>query len=159
VTGAFEAEGLKVGFEVSQAAESLVQLRSPLVPPVGEARPDIEVIFDLATRLGLAAHFFDGSVDAGWAHHLGPSGITLQQLRADPAGVRSPLETRHRKYAAAGDDGLPAGFATQEGSSCTQNASSTVSHLLSVHGAGVEPDHADLAVVSRSCHMLKSLHL
>lgn len=115
VTSAFEAEGLKVGFEISQEAQSLVQLRAPLVPRVGEARPDIEVIFDLATRLGLGEHFFAGSVDAGLAHHLAPSGITLEQLRAEPAGVRLPLETRHHKYAAPGDDGVPAGFSTPTG--------------------------------------------
>jgi anaerobic selenocysteine-containing dehydrogenase len=115
VTGAFEAEGLQVGFEISQEAQSLVQLRAPLVPPVGEARPDIEVIFDLATRLGLGGQFFGGSVDAGWEHQLAPSGVTLEQLRADPAGVRLSLETRHRKYAAPGDDGVPAGFATPSG--------------------------------------------
>ena len=115
VTGAFEAEGLKVGFEISQEAQSLVQLRAPLVPPVGEARSDIEIIFDLATRLGLGEQFFDGNVDAGWEHQLAPSGVTLEQLRADPAGVRLPLETRHRKYAAAGGDGVPAGFATPTG--------------------------------------------
>jgi anaerobic selenocysteine-containing dehydrogenase len=115
VTGAFEAEGLKVGFEISQEAQSLVQLRTPLVPPVGESRSDIEVIFDLATRLGLGEHFFGGHVDAGWAHQLAPSGVTLDQLRADPAGVRVPLETRHRKYAVVGDDGVPAGFATPTG--------------------------------------------
>ena len=100
VTGAFEAEGLKVGFEISQDAQAMVQLRAPLVPPVGEARPDIAVIFDLATRLGLGEHFFQGDVDAGWQHQLAPSGVTLQQLRDDRAGVRLPLETRHRKYAA-----------------------------------------------------------
>jgi anaerobic selenocysteine-containing dehydrogenase len=115
VTGAFEAEGLQVGFEISQEAQSLVQLRAPLVAPVGEARPDIEIIFDLATRLGLGDHFFHGSVDAGWEHQLGPSGVTLGQLRAEPAGVRMPLETRHRKYATAGDDGVPVGFATPTG--------------------------------------------
>jgi anaerobic selenocysteine-containing dehydrogenase len=115
VTGAFEAEGLKIGFEVSQEAQSLVQLRVPLVPAVGEARSDIEVIFDLANRLGLGEHFFDGDVEAGWQHQLEPSGVTLRQLRADPAGVRLPLETRHRKYAAAGPDGVPAGFATPTG--------------------------------------------
>ncbi len=115
VTGAFEAEGLMVGFEISQEAQSLVQLRAPLVPSVGEARPDIDVIFDLATRLGLDEHFFDGSVDAGWAHQLAPSGVTLQQLRANPGGVRVPLDTRHRKYAVAGDDGIPAGFTTPTG--------------------------------------------
>jgi len=115
VTGAFEAEGLQIGFEISQEAQSLVQLRTPLVPPVGESRPDIEVIFDLASRLGLGDAFFGGSVEAGWEHQLGPSGVTLQELRADPAGVRLPLETRHRKHAAAGDSGVPAGFATPTG--------------------------------------------
>lgn len=115
VAGAFEAEGLNVGFEISQDAQSLVQLRAPLVPPVGEARSDIEIIFDLATRLGLGEHFFGGEVDAGWEYQLAPSGVTLEQLRADLRGVRLPLETRYRKYAAAGDDGLPAGFATPTG--------------------------------------------
>jgi len=115
VTGAFESEGLNIGFEVSQEAQSLVQLRASLVPPVGEARSDIEVIFDLAARLGLGEHFYGGDVDAGWAFQLEPSGVTLRQLRDDPAGIRLPLETRHRKYAAVGDDGVPAGFATPTG--------------------------------------------
>jgi anaerobic selenocysteine-containing dehydrogenase len=115
VTSAFEAEGLKIGFEVSQEAQSLVQLRVPLVPAIGEARSDISIIFDLATRLGLAEHFFGGDVEAGWKHQLEPSGVTLQQLRDDPAGVRLPLETRHAKYAAVGDHGVPAGFATPTG--------------------------------------------
>lgn len=115
VTGAFESEGLMIGFEVSQEAQSLVQLRQSLIPPVGEARSDIEIIFELAKRLGLGHAFFDGNVDAGWQHQLEPSGITLEQLRANRAGVRLPLETSYRKHAVAGDDGLPAGFATPTG--------------------------------------------
>ena len=109
VTSAFEAEGLKVGFEVSQEAQSLVQLRAPLVPPRGEARSDLQIIFALATRLGLGAHFWDGDLDAAWRHQLAPSGVTLEQLRADPAGVRLPLVTRHRKYAEHDGD-APRGF-------------------------------------------------
>ena len=115
VTAAFETEGLKIGFEVSQEAQSLVQLRRPLVSPVGEARPDIEIIFDLASRMGLAEHFFDGNVDAAWDHQLEPSGVTIQQLRADPAGFTLPLETRYRKYAELSDDGVPTGFDTPTG--------------------------------------------
>ena len=38
VASAFEREGLKIGFEVSEEAQSLVQLRPALVPPPGEAR-------------------------------------------------------------------------------------------------------------------------
>ncbi len=115
VTAAFEAEGLKIGFEISQEAASLVQLRSPLVTPVGETRPDIEVIFDLATRLGLGEHFFGGDVDAALDHQLQPCGVTLEQLRQEPAGVRLPVEPRHRKYTAVGEGGYPAGFDTPTG--------------------------------------------
>ncbi len=115
VTGAFEAEGLKVGFEVSQEAQSLVQLRAPLIPPVGEARSDLQVIFELATRLGLGEHFFGGNIDAAWRHQLAPSGVTLERLRAQPSGVQLDLETRHRKYAVEDRDGVPAGFGTPSG--------------------------------------------
>ena len=111
VTSAFEAEGLKVGFEVSEAAQSLVQLRRPLVPPRGEARSDLQIIFALAPRLGLGEHFWDGDLDAAFRHQLAPSGITLEQLRAEPAGVRVPLATRHHKYAQT-DGGGPRGFRT-----------------------------------------------
>jgi anaerobic selenocysteine-containing dehydrogenase len=111
VTSAFESEGLKIGFEISQEAQSLVQLRRPLAPPRGEARSDLQIIFALATRLGLGRHFWNGDLDAAWRHQLAPSGVTLEHLRAEPAGVRVPLKTRHRKYAEM-DGGGPRGFAT-----------------------------------------------
>jgi anaerobic selenocysteine-containing dehydrogenase len=111
VTSAFEAEGLKIGFEISQEAQALVQLRRPLAPPRGEARSDLQIIFALATRLGLGRHFWNGDLDAAWRHQLAPSGLTPEQLRAEPAGVRVPLTTRHRKYAEM-DGGVPRGFAT-----------------------------------------------
>ncbi len=108
VTTPWEAEALKIGFEVSQDAQSLVQLRRPLVAPRGEARSDLQIVFDLAVRLGLGEYFWDGDIDAAFRHQLGPSGITLEELRAEPAGVRVPLETRHRKY-------VDTGFATPSG--------------------------------------------
>jgi anaerobic selenocysteine-containing dehydrogenase len=111
VTSAFEAEGLRVGFETSEAAQSLVQLRRPLAPPRGETRSDLQIIFALATRLGLGRHFWDGDLDSAFRHQLAPSGITLEQLRDEPAGVRVPLRTRHRKYAELDGD-VPRGFRT-----------------------------------------------
>ena len=111
VTSAWEAEALRVGFEIDEAAQSLVQLRAPLVAPRGEARPDQRIIFDLAVRLGLGDHFFGGDIDAAWTHQLAPSGLTLEQLRAEPAGIRVPLTTRYRKFA-EDDDGQVRGFHT-----------------------------------------------
>ena len=81
VASCFEREALKIGFEISADAQSLVQFRQAIVEPPGQARPDTDIIFDLATRLGLGEHFWDGNVDASYREQLDPSGITLEQLR------------------------------------------------------------------------------
>ena len=114
VTSPFESEGLKCGFEISEEARSLVQLRKPLVAPRGESRSDVDITFDLACRLGLGEHFWDGDVDAAYRAQLAPSGITLEALRENPAGVRVPLKTRYRKFAEL-QDGVPRGFNTPTG--------------------------------------------
>jgi anaerobic selenocysteine-containing dehydrogenase len=110
-TSPFESEALKVGFEISEAACSLIQLRKKLVEPRGEARSDIQIIFDLACRLGFGQIFWDGDIDAAYRHQLAPSGVTLETLRENPAGVRVPLQTRHQKYAERTDN-VPRGFDT-----------------------------------------------
>jgi anaerobic selenocysteine-containing dehydrogenase len=110
-TSPFESEGLKIGFEISEAACSLIQLRKKLVEPRGEARSDIRIIFDLACRLGFGHLFWDGDIDAAYRHQLAPSGVALETLRNNPAGVSVPLQTRHKKYAEHMDD-VPRGFNT-----------------------------------------------
>jgi anaerobic selenocysteine-containing dehydrogenase len=111
VASPFETEALAVGFDVSAEAQSLLQLRRPIVAPRGESRSDIQIIFALATRLGLGRHFWDGDIDAALRHRLEPSSVTLEALRAQPGGVRVPLETRHRKFAETTDKGVR-GFGT-----------------------------------------------
>jgi anaerobic selenocysteine-containing dehydrogenase len=112
VASAFECEALKIGFEVSAEAQSLVQLRPRVVEPRGEARSDTEIVFDLACRLGLAEHFWDGDIEAAYRARLHPSGVSLEALHENPSGVRVPLQTRYRKFAEPQQDGLPRGFAT-----------------------------------------------
>ena len=112
VASAFEREGLKIGFEISAEAQSLIHLRPAVVPPPGKARPDTDIIFDLAGRLGLAEQFWNGDVDAAYRHQLAPTGVTLEQLRATPGGVRVPLQTRHAKHAEPDANGVPRVFAT-----------------------------------------------
>jgi anaerobic selenocysteine-containing dehydrogenase len=99
IASGWEREGLRVGFVLDQSACEYVQLRPAIVPPRGEARADIDVVFDLAVRLGLGNRFWSGDVEAALAHHLAPSGITPEMLRDAPRRtMRLPLETRYRKY-------------------------------------------------------------
>jgi anaerobic selenocysteine-containing dehydrogenase len=112
IASCFEREALRIGFEIDEDAQSLVQFRQAIVPPPGEARPDTDVIFDLAVRLGLGEQFWRGDVDAAYRHQLRPSGVSLEQLRAEPAGVRIALTTRHAKHADIDQHGNARGFAT-----------------------------------------------
>ena len=108
IASAWEREGLCVGFRIDQNAHELVQLRPAVVPPRGEARADIEVVFDLATRLGFGEHFWNGDVEAALHDHLAPTGITPEMLRREPRGIRVPLKTAYSKY-------RQSGFATPSG--------------------------------------------
>jgi len=112
VASAFEREGLKIGFEISPEAQSLIQLRQAVVPPPGEARSDTAIVFDLAVRLGLADQFWNGNIDDAYRHQLAPTGVSLEQLRASPSGVRVPLQTRHAKHAEPDANGTLRGFPT-----------------------------------------------
>jgi anaerobic selenocysteine-containing dehydrogenase len=111
VASAFEREALKIGFEISPEAQSLVQLRQRVVEPRGEARSDTQIVFDLATRLGLGAHFWGGDIEAAYRAQLAPSGVSLEALRQQPGGVRVPQPARYRRYAEQ-VDGTPRGFNT-----------------------------------------------
>jgi anaerobic selenocysteine-containing dehydrogenase len=62
----------------------------------------------------LGEHFWDGDIDAGYRHQLGPSRISLEELRAHPEGVRVPLETRYRAFADEQNGGFK-GFPTPTG--------------------------------------------
>jgi anaerobic selenocysteine-containing dehydrogenase len=111
VASPFEREALRVGFEISQDAQSFAQLRPPVVPARGESRSDVEIVFALAQRLGLGDRFWNGDIDAAYRHQLAPANLTPEQLRRQPGGVGVPLETRHRKYAQTSGDSAR-GFAT-----------------------------------------------
>lgn len=111
VASAFESEALRIGFDVSAEAQSLVQLRQRVAEPRGEAHSDTQIVFDLARRLGLGAHFWDGDIEAAYRFQLGLSGVSLEALRENPGGVRVALQPRYRKFAEQ-HDGTSQGFAT-----------------------------------------------
>ncbi|MFE0028197.1 molybdopterin-dependent oxidoreductase [Amycolatopsis sp. NPDC059021] len=135
VTSPWEHDAVKAGFEISHRAAEHVQFRPRMVEPVGRSRSDTEIVFDLASRLGLGADFFGGDLGAARDHVLAPLGLTTADLRARPGGLRVPLETRYRKYAEVAGDGTVTGFATP-----TRRVE-LYSQRLAEHGSPAVPEH------------------
>lgn len=108
----WERDALKIGFEITQEAVETIQFRPQMLARLGECKADYEIVAELALRLGMAAEFFGGDIRAGWNHQLAPLGITVEQLRHHPEGMRFPQPFRHEKYAEGSSDGTIAGFAT-----------------------------------------------
>ena len=111
VTSAFESEALKIGFEITPRAQAHLQYRQRVAEPQGEARSDLQIVFDLATRLGLGAYFWDGDIEAALRYQLEPCGVTLDDLRRSPGGLQVAVETRYRKFSEQ-ENGRARGFNT-----------------------------------------------
>jgi anaerobic selenocysteine-containing dehydrogenase len=110
---AWECAALMPAFPTAEDTATWVQLRPAVVSPLHESRPDLAIIFELATRLGMGAEFFDGDLEAAWNYQLAPSGLTMQQLRVHPVGMRVEAQTRYQKYAEIDPQtGQPRGFQT-----------------------------------------------
>ncbi len=95
----WEREALMPSFDTAGDTTTWAQLRPAVVQPLGESRADLEIIFDLAKRLGLGQHFFNGDIEAAFNYQLAPSGLTVQKLRENRVGMRAEARTRYRKYA------------------------------------------------------------
>lgn len=115
-TTCWEREALLPFSEIADDTMNWTQLRPAVVKPVAESRTEVDIIFDLAKRLDLTEHFFDGNVETALAHQLAPSGLTTEELRTSSIGLRAPVKTRHRKYAEVNPTtGQPNGFNTPTG--------------------------------------------
>lgn len=86
--------------------------RPQVVAALYERRSDVRIIFDLATRLGLGAEFWNGDVVAAYDHVLAPAGLTWEGLAAHPNGARvSSGPPRYLTYAEPDPaTGRPRGF-------------------------------------------------
>ncbi|HVX78560.1 MAG TPA: molybdopterin-dependent oxidoreductase [Bradyrhizobium sp.] len=135
----WERDALKIGFEITQQAVETIQFRPRMLPPLGECKADYEIAAQLAVRLGLANQFFGGDIRAGWNYQLAPLGITIDELRRHPSGLRFPQPFSHEKYALKREDGTVAGFATP-----TRRVE-IYSELMREHGYPPLPRHIEPA--------------
>lgn len=113
-TTCWEREALLPSFEIAEDTLNWAQLRPAIIKPLHESRSDIEIVFDLAKRLELSDHFFNGDIGAGFGYQLAPSGLSTHGLREYPGGIRADVQTRYRKYAEAASR-QPHGFETLSG--------------------------------------------
>jgi anaerobic selenocysteine-containing dehydrogenase len=105
--GFLESEALALG--------GTVRRRPRVVEPLYERRPDIEIVFELATRLGFAEQFSGGDIVAEYDRVLAPLGLSWAALDNRPEGVRVAPPPRYEKYAEPRADGGLTGFGTPSG--------------------------------------------
>lgn len=102
INAPWERDALRVGFEGSQEAENLIQLRQAVVPTKGESKSDAFVVFELAKQLGFGHQFWDGDINAALNAVVQSIGITLDDLRAKPAGISLDGEPHYFRYKKSG---------------------------------------------------------
>ncbi len=111
----YESRRLRVSFPTPRA-HSHIQLCSPVVDPQYESRPDLEIMFKLAQRLGLGDRFWHGSISAAFDYILAPSGVTRRQLERSTRGISLGKSVEHWKYREIDPKtGNPRGFGTHSG--------------------------------------------
>jgi anaerobic selenocysteine-containing dehydrogenase len=82
----------------------------PAIPPLYDSRSDVEIIYELAARLGLDDPLLKAGCEASVDWILEPSGISVAELKKHPGGmfVPSPMKLPEKKY-------LKLGFKTLSG--------------------------------------------
>ncbi len=82
----------------------------PAIPPLYDSRSDVEIIYELAARLGLDDTLFKAGYEASVDWILAPSGISVAELKNYPGGmfVPNPMKLPEKKY-------LKQGFKTPSG--------------------------------------------
>jgi anaerobic selenocysteine-containing dehydrogenase len=105
-------ESWHVGVSLSPLGEkAYIQLRPATVVPQHESRPDREIIFELAKRLGLRDKFWDGDIRAALDYQLAPLHITVEQLETS-GSIAIDLSPKYKKYCQKDSTGNFVGFPT-----------------------------------------------
>ncbi len=98
VSSFYESQQVRLGFPNLWPSRKWIQYRPRVIPPLYETRPDMEIIFDLACRLDLGGHFWDGKVEEAFNSQLKPLGLTLAELKRHPGGMPVDMELTYEKY-------------------------------------------------------------
>jgi anaerobic selenocysteine-containing dehydrogenase len=143
-TSFLEMANLTTAFDHRPAGKTHLQYRPAVVRPLADRRSDTWIVFELAKRLGFP-EFWNGDIEAGYAHELAPSGMTLEELKNSPGGISRPVEPSYEKHARKNPDGALRGFATPS------KKVELYCHKFAAHGYPAIPEYVEptLSPVSR----------
>ncbi len=80
---------------------SPVRIQEQVIAPIGESRPNWQIIFELARRIGLDKEFPWQTAEAAIDYQLEPAGITVAMLRENPDGILAE-PPRYQKHQTEG---------------------------------------------------------
>jgi len=103
-TSFLEMDNITTAFEHRPLGKTHLQYRAAVVPPLYERRSDTWMVFELAKRMGMGQHFWNGDIEAGYEYELAPSGVTLEQLKSAPGGISQPVKTVYEKHTKTNKD-------------------------------------------------------
>jgi anaerobic selenocysteine-containing dehydrogenase len=86
-----------------------IRLRPAVVPPLGEARGDTELIFELAEALGLGGRLWAGDIRASYDARLAGLGLTVADLPEDGESLRVKAEAPGERAWLRSGFGTPTG--------------------------------------------------
>ena len=75
-----------------------IRLIEPAIAPVGESWPEWKIYSELAQRLGFGEKFWDGNFEKCVNYILEPSGITYEELKQHPEGIKCPPPSGRENY-------------------------------------------------------------
>jgi anaerobic selenocysteine-containing dehydrogenase len=78
----------EAGAYLKPTIPGLLMLRPEVVPPLEESRPDWQIIFELARKLGYGEYFPWQDIEEAIDFELEPTGITSRDLRDHPKGIQ-----------------------------------------------------------------------
>ena len=109
----YESFHVRLGFPNLLSSRRWIQYRPRVIRPLYETRSDMEILFDLACRLGLGDRFWNGDIEEAFTHQLKPLGLNIADLKRAAGGVGIDLPLVHEKYRQrVSDPGPPRGFKT-----------------------------------------------
>jgi anaerobic selenocysteine-containing dehydrogenase len=77
-----------------EARDNFIMARNRVIQPLGDYKSIFEFLCDLGVKMGYGADFWGGSMEASMNDQLKPLGLTIDELRKHPTGIKYEMIPR-----------------------------------------------------------------